>query len=216
VGDVFVESSTSARNLGSIWDEKMNMEAHVNSICKACYFHLSNISAIRESLTRNATEKLIHAFVTSRLDNGNVLLVNLPRNLIAKLQRVLNTAARILTRSSKYCSITTIMKELHWLPVIARIKFKTCVLTWKALHGNAPSYIQELLVPYNPSRTLRSADCSFLVVPKCRVNYGERAFAVAAPKCWNSLPVSLRKEDSFNVFKKDLKTFLFLESYPAE
>ena len=113
IGEVEVSASATAANLGSTFHSAMSMEAHVNKICSTCYYHLKNLSAIRGSLTTEASEKLVHALVSSRLDNCNALLFSLPANLLAKLQRVQNTAARIITKSNKRASITNILKKLH-------------------------------------------------------------------------------------------------------
>lgn len=185
----------------------------MRNICATCYYHLHNLSAIRGTLTREAAEKMVHAFISSRLDCGNALLYKLPNRLIQRLQRVQNTAARTVTRPSRHASITSILQKLHWLPVAARIEFKICTLTWKALHGRAPIYIRELITPYTTNRPLRSSDQSLLHVPRCRVNYGERAFSIAAPKLWNSLPVGVRQVEHYDSFKVQLKTHLFRQSY---
>ena len=100
-------------NLGCVFDHTMSMEQHVNNTCATCYFHLRNISASRSSLTRDATAKLVHAFINSRLDNCNSLLHDLLSELLIKLQRVHHFAARILTRTSKYASITTTLNTLN-------------------------------------------------------------------------------------------------------
>ena len=71
------------------------------------------------------------------------------------MQRVQNTAARTVTSTSKYEHITTVLTDLHWLPVAARIDFKIAVLTFKAPATNRPSYLHELLHPHKPPRTLR-------------------------------------------------------------
>jgi hypothetical protein len=168
---------------------------------------------VRDSLTRDAAEKLIHPFITSRLDSCNSLLYNLPDTLISKLQKVQNHAARIVTKTSKFTNIKPVLKELHWLPVKARISFKILTVVWKAKHDRAPHYIQELLSPYSSGRTLRSGDQDLLHVPKHRVNYGERAFSVAAPKLWNTLPLSVRQLDTYDAFKSKLKTLLFTQYY---
>ena len=86
IGEVEVHSSNSATNLGCVYDNIMSMEQHVAKICTACYYHLRNISAIRSSLTRQAAEKLVHSFISSRLDNCNTLLYLLPSALLSKLQ----------------------------------------------------------------------------------------------------------------------------------
>ena len=88
----------------------------------------------KKYLDRDSTEKLLHAFVTSRLDYCNGFLTS-------KLQRVQNAAARLLYRAPRYCHITPLLRELHWLPVRSRIDYKTLIITFKAIYGTAPKYI---------------------------------------------------------------------------
>ena len=54
----------------------------------------------------------------------------------------------------------------HWLPVKARADFKVLLLTYKALHGLVPTYLYDLVLPYIPTRTLRSQDAGLLIVPR--------------------------------------------------
>ena len=152
----------------------------------------------------------IYQFQTGQLQSTAVFPA---KHHTAKLQRVQNTAARIVTRSSKHQSITAILKKLHWLPIKERIQFKIITLTWKSLHGQAPAYIDELLTPYVPTRELRSSSQNNLVIPKCNNNYGRRAFATAAPVLWNSLPATFKDTDSYVTFKSKLKTHLFQIAY---
>ena len=182
VGDEQILFKSSARNLGVPFDECCNMEEHVKKICKTSYYHLRNISKIRKYLTEKTTEILVHAFVSSKLDNCNSLLYGLPKHMISRLQSVQNTAARIVTLTKKFDHITPVLIQLHWLPVHFRILFKVLLLVYKALNGMAPLYIMELLSYLTCSRTLRSTDQKLLAVPKSRLKtYGDRAFSVAAP-----------------------------------
>ena len=127
------------------------------------------------------TEKLVHAFITSKLDNTNSLLYGLPKFLIDRLQNVQNAAARVVTRTRKYDHIKPVLKQLHWLPVSQRIDYKILLLTFKALNGQAPSYITELLKPYVPTRNLRSSSKNLLKVPPVKlVSYGHRCFSFVA------------------------------------
>ena len=128
VGSHYITLKQSARNIGIMFDDSMNMEAQINTICQKAYFHHRNIKSIRKCLAYKATEQLIHAFVTSTLDNGNALLDGLPASLLSKLQRIQNTAARILTLTPKYDHITPVLQSLHWLPVSKRYisKFSWC------------------------------------------------------------------------------------------
>ena len=90
----------------------------------------------------------------------------IPEELIRKLQRVQNNAARVITLTKKYDHITPVLKELHWLPVRKRIEFKILLLAYKCLHGTAPSYLRELLKEYVPPRTLRSTSKNLLCEPR--------------------------------------------------
>lgn len=214
IGTHIIDTSSTARNIGAIFDENMHMTSHINSICRSCYVHVRNISSIRPYLSRDATEKLIHAFITSRLDNLNSLLLGLPDYQIKKLQKIQNIAARIVTRTVKYEHITPILIQLHWLPVKYRIKYKILLITFKCLNNLAPHYLSNLLVPYQPTRALRSAEKNLLLEqPVNSVRYGERSFKFCAPKLWNVLPNFMRVCDNLETFKCSLKTTLFKEAF---
>ena len=68
IGDARISSTTDARNLGVIMDKSLNMEKHIQKLCQTSIAQLRNIADVRKYLTQNAAEKLIHAFITSRLD----------------------------------------------------------------------------------------------------------------------------------------------------
>ncbi len=101
-----VNSSSSVRNLGLLFNSNLSFDSHVSSICKTAFFHLKNISKLRPMLSMSNAEILIHAFMTSRLDYCNALLGGCSR-LINKLQMVQNAAARVLTRTRKYEHISS-------------------------------------------------------------------------------------------------------------
>ena len=104
------------------------------------------------------------------------------------------------------------MSSLH--PVIYRSQYNILMYTFKAFQGTAPQYLEELVVPYQPTRSLRSESGAFLAVPTIRgVTYGNRCFRKAAATLWNNLPVTIRKCKTFDTFKKKLKTNLFCLSW---
>ena len=92
VGGKTIQPSSSLRNLGVILDPSADMEVHIKKICKACHFHLTNISKIRTYLDRESTEAIIHAFVTTNLDYCDAILYGLPKVLLNRLQLVQNRA----------------------------------------------------------------------------------------------------------------------------
>ena len=210
IGHYIIPPVKCARDLGVVFDHHMTMHENITKTCASCYFHLRNISSIRDSLTDEATIQLVHAFVSSRIDYCNSLLYGIPEYAIKRLQRVQNLAARVVTRSSKYSSITPMLKKLHWLPVKYRIIFKVVLLTFNALHGMAPNYLKTLLQSYMPSRSLRSETRNLLIMPKARRKSGCHTFAYAAPKLWNELPVNIRTTTSLVSFLSSLKTLFKL------
>ena len=151
--------------------------------------------------------------MSSRIDYCNSLLYGIPEYAIKRLQRVQNLAARVVTRASKYSSITPTLKKLHWLPVKYRIIFKVVLLTFKALHGMAPNYLKTLLQSYMPSRSLISETGNLLIMPKACRKLGCHTFAYAAPKLWNELHVNIRTTTSLVSFRSSLKTHLFKLAY---
>ena len=122
----------------------MAMNHHISEICKSSSFHLCNIGLIREYLTNDATEQLVHAFVTSRLDMGNSLLYGLPGLQIKRLSRIQNIAARIITRTKPTEHITPVLRDLHWLRVKDRIIFKILIYVYRSTINVSPLYISNL------------------------------------------------------------------------
>ena len=123
---------------------------------------------------------------------------------------VQNTAARILRRIRKYDHITETLGQLHWLQVEFRIKYKICFLTFKALRGQGPQYISDMLSVCDGQYCLRSHTDLKLVVPSTKhTTIGDRSFHAAAPKLWNALHFDLHNAGYTNTFKTKLKTHFF-------
>ena len=114
-------------------------------------------------------------------------------------------------------SVTDLMhRQLHWLDIRNRVRFKIGLLVFKCLHGLAPRYLSDYCVPVPVSSTrssLRSARFQerLLIIPRTRTKtISPRGFFHAAPDVWNSLPDDLRNPElSIGCFRNKLKTFLF-------
>ena len=128
-----------------MFDSQLIMAPHVKSVVESS----RNIKKVRRVLTEDAAKSVMQSLVKSRLDYCNALLTGIQQDLIDKLQRLQNTAARIVSRNRKYEHITPVLIKLHSLP----IKFLLLVYTVlnRALNGLAPKYIKEMLVPYKPN-----------------------------------------------------------------
>ena len=124
VGHTAILPSSEVRNLGGWFDNQLKMVAQVNQTCKAAFFHIFNIRRIRKFLSFDTVQTLVNAFVISRLDYCNSILIGLPDTELQKLQRVQNSAARIICNMNKFDHTTPILVKLHWLPVRYRINLR--------------------------------------------------------------------------------------------
>ena len=170
---------------------------------------------IRHYLTTDATKTLLCAFVLSKLDYCNSLLSGSPKHLLDKLQKVQNSAARLVFKALKHKHIKPLLQKLHWLPVVSRIQYKVATLCYNSFTESYPVYLSELLTVYRPSRQLRSiSDTRTFRIPFTKTKtFGQRAFSFTGPTQWNLLPYDVRHSVSTSSFKQALKTNLFKSAY---
>ncbi len=117
---------------------------------------------------------------------------------------------KLVFSEPKWAHVTPLFVSLHWLPVAARIKFKTPMLAYRTATGSAPSYLHSLMIIYIPSRSLRSVSERSLVVPSQRGPKSlSRTFSFTVPGWWNELPTPIRNAESQTMFKRHPKTHLF-------
>ncbi|KAF7239834.1 F-box/WD repeat-containing protein 11 [Varanus komodoensis] len=194
------------RSLGVLLDPELSLEAQVTAVARNAFLQLRLINQLRPYLEYDCLATVTHALVTSHLDFCNALYVGLPLKTVRTLQLVQNRAARLLTGTGRYAHMTPVLRQLHWLPIEARAQFKVLIMTYKALNGLGPGYLNERLRPYMPDRPLRSAGESLLREPSMkeirRVSTRRRAFSAVAPNLWNSLPKEVRLAPSLLVFRR--------------
>ena len=124
------------------------------SVARSCRVALCNICRIRPFLTRDAAQLLVQAFVIS-------LLAGLSACMIKLLQRIQNAAARLVFNLPTFSHVTPLFRDLHWLPVVACIRIRTMVLTYKAVNGIAPTYLQALVKLHTPAQAPHSTTFSW-------------------------------------------------------
>ena len=211
IGNTVIKPSSCVKNLGVIFDSTMSMSNHVSSICKTINFHLRNLSQVGIFIDEITCHHAVRALVTARLDYANSLLQGSSSKEIKRLQRLQNRAAKLIFKAKKYDHVSPLLRQLHWLPVQDRIDFKTLTIAYKCVTDSAPSYLCELITPYQPNHSgLRSnSDSRIFKKPFTHLTAANKGFYTAAPSIWNELPSGIRHASSLSQFKTSLKTHLF-------
>ena len=116
IGQTEVSPVASARNLGTWFDTHLDMGTHITKTCSSAFYYLYNIRHIRKYLSRESTEKLVHAFISSRVDYCNSLLYGITEYQTMKLQRVMNASAscaQVLSYNTSTRRITLVTSALQ-------------------------------------------------------------------------------------------------------
>ena len=214
VAGTTVNTSDSIKTLGILLDNRLSFVPHIKSLTKSCNYHIRALRYIRSSLTDDMAKSIGTSLVASRLDYCNSLLYGCSKSNIDKVQRLQNSLARVVTNSLTFSSSSSqLLHDLHWLPIKHRINFKIALLTYKLLARQQPLYLSNTITLYNPPRALRSSNQHKLDSPSVSTAFGARAFSVASPSVWNSIPLNIRLSPSQSSFKQHLKTFYFAQAF---
>ena len=213
-----VKMSDGIKYLGLWIDKEFTFKNHIINKSKVAALNLWNIRQLRKHLNNDSCKTLVQALVMSHLDYGNAIFADLPASTLKPAQRIQNIAAKVVLGRHKHESATEALRDLHWLPIRQRCKFKLLLQVYKSLHNQAPSYLRDLLVLHTPARITRSAVSNemCLVVPYTeRKTFAARSFSVAGPRYWNQLPNYIKMSESTEVFRKKLKTYLFKDYFTS-
>ena len=213
ISDASIVFAPFVKYLGVTLDSSLTMQRHISDVCRSTFLALRRIAAIRPFLSPKSTSVLLHASVTCRLAYCNSALSGVSADQLSRLQRVQNSAARLVLKKRKREHITPLLRQLHWLPVAFRVKYKLAVLAFRHFDGSLPPYLSKSLTIYQPSRNLRSSAEKLLVIPKRNLQSGRHSFSFSAPAVWNSFPSDVRNTPTLSLFKSRIKTHFFKCSF---
>src|SRR6218665_1134052 len=115
---------------------------HISNLTRFSYFQLRRLRTIRKAVSVSIFTSIVHAFVCSRIDYCNSVLIGLPKTRLSPLQTILNAAIRLIARLPRYSHISSYIKEhLHWLPISTGIEYKVLLIVHKAQMWVAPKYL---------------------------------------------------------------------------
>ena len=144
--------STIAKNLGFHFTDDMRIDAHVQDICSKVFIDIRRISSIGHLRSIDATKTLLSAFVLQKLDYCNYLFYGSPMYMPERLQKVQNSAARLIFQCRKQNHISPLLISLHRLPINARIEYKLSVICHSFSSSLSPIYLSDLLSVHEPQK----------------------------------------------------------------
>jgi len=185
LNNVILSSVDSARNL-------VICTKHITAVSKSCFHNIRDLRRIRKTFYQTTACTIVNSLIHSKIDYYNSLLLNIPATQTNRLQLVLNSTARAITRTPKFHRITPILKSLQWLKINKSIKYKVLTLTYKTHKTGHPSYLRSLLSFFS----YRCTRSSFITISRppltSRLKIANRSYYHSAPVLWNNLPSDLR------------------------
>ena len=152
--------------------------------------------------------RAVDSLVLPHVDYGIALMVGVTKKRLLRIQRCVNSAARVILQASTAHSVSDFLHLNGWLTITLRIHLRILYLMHSVVHRNSPSYLNDILTVHIPIRYLRSSTDISFVVPSTRTKVAERAFSVTAPKLWNALPGEIRQINSAAKFREAVKHHL--------
>ena len=149
-GHNVISFCTTAENLGFHITEDMRIDAHVQDIYRKVYIDIRRISSIRHILSIDATKTLLSAFVHPKLHYCYSLFYSSQMYMLAILQKVQNSAARLILLRRKQNHVSPLLMCVHCLPIKASIEYKFSVICHSFFLGLSPIYLSDLLLVYTP------------------------------------------------------------------
>ena len=197
--------SCSAKDLGVIVDSHLSFDEHVTEVVSKCIGSLCQINRVKHLFDRSTLITIINSLVFSKLFYCLSTWASTTKKNIARLQKVQNFAARIVTGARKYDHITPILKELHWLPVAKQLEVRDTLMAFKCIKGLAPPSLCNKFTTRSQVHNRNTRNNDKLNIPFFRSATGQRSFSYRAAQLWNDLPEILTNIVSFNVFKNAIK-----------
>ena len=152
--------------------------------------------------------------ILNRLDYCNSLLAGTTLEQMSRIQRVQNSAAKLIPEKKHRCYATPLLKNDTGFQ-----SNEEQISKWQHWLTDTPTTLYLLkcqpgLLAYTPSRSLRSCPAQLLSSPRVNLKTaGERSFGFQAPRVWNSFPVEIRQSTSLLSLENNPETYLFIQAF---
>ena len=205
-----IEQTDLINILGIKLNKDLNFTPFVSRKVQVCYMHLRNLFHVKKYLPLKSRITMVTNLIISQLDYCNSILICAKKKDIKPLQLALNRAIRFIFYIDRRSHITPFLKKLHILPIEYRIKYKSCLISYKIFHKLAPPYLIEQFPTFEPSTSISLRIGPGRDTSMFQLDLSKRETIYSKLKSeWNKLPYDLRMSNNLNLFKTKLKSHFF-------
>ena len=148
-----ISTTTSVNILGVKIGKNLDINEFINKKLRICNFHIRNLLNIQDALPFKARILMVTNLILTNIDYCNAIMIGAKFNAIKPLQLIINKSVRYIFKLRKRTHITPYLKKLHILPIIYRIKYKTCIIAYRIYHKTTARYLQERFTTFIPTTT---------------------------------------------------------------
>ena len=208
MGGFPIERTTTYKYLGVIIDDKMTWKYHIEKLCKKLSSVAGILYRIQNRLSRKCLMLIYHGFVSSRLRYGVLCWGTAAKTHLNKLNVIHNRVVRNITFNNRRASAGPIYKSLNILTLNGSLLSEQAKFIYQFTNNLLPSTFDNYMEKPNHSHNTRYASQQNFCRTRVRTKRAQNTLECLWPKVWSKLPNDLKQADTFNIFKKKLKTYL--------
>lgn len=208
IGAKPMSNVNNANYLGVYLDETLSWDIHVTKLAAKISPKVAMLGRLRKKVSFNSLVQVYKTMVQPLFDYCITIWGFCSDKLFNKIQRFQNRAARFITGNFDYnVRGINLVKQLGFQTLSERRDYFINLLTYKCLHGQAPTSLSDnlTLVQEHHSRNTRQSSSNLLVPKLPHVEIFRQSFNYKAPTLWNQLTGDTRRLPSLDSFKKELK-----------
>uniref|UniRef100_A0A1W7R6J3 Putative reverse transcriptase n=1 Tax=Aedes albopictus TaxID=7160 RepID=A0A1W7R6J3_AEDAL len=195
---VAVQFVDRANNLGIIFQNNLEWDAHVNRQCSKIYGSLKRLNLTTRHCDSATKLKLFKSLILPHFIYGDFIYTNALVGSIDKLRVALNACIRYVYNLSRFSHVSHLQKNLVGCSFVNFYRYRSCMNLFRIIQTSSPAYLFEKLVPLRGTRTKSYR------VPQHSSSYYSQSFFVRGIVSWNSLPTSIKVDNTISSFKRDL------------
>ena len=208
-----IEQVTSEKLLGVQIDTNLTFDDRIDELTKKVAQKIGVLKSIKSNLPIKEWKLIYNSMIKSIMSYGSTVWGSCLNESIEKVFKMQKRAARVILDADMKERSSVIFKKLNWLPIRDEIAIRKYCLIYKRINSAVPDYINDILKRNADLHTRLTRNASInLVCPKFkRETEGGRTFQVTSAKLWNSIPVDIKKRNSYSSFNLAIRKYFLVK-----